>query len=227
MVARRQRLHLIRRSRSVSQGASGAETGAFLGPLFGIPGDAVSNAWRRLSGATVRPNPYTGDVPDITQQKAAHAQTLMNEGVPVQASQVSNDPYLQFANKWGGQIPGSGTGDFLDNQAQTWRNAALQRAEPGATGSLVDEPFINRNDGDIGNLYWGSTNAIPSVPSIGPSGNTIAMDFAPIRNRIPSTLDTADQARIHNAMNTIQDTFQDTGGPSPRGERSPARRFTT
>ena len=211
---------------------TGAGWGAGLGVGLGAVSDIVSNAVKRLTGGAVRTSPYPPApygsreaapgtplrVPDQDIEHARQAQQLDDEGVPLLASQVSNDPILQGANKYGSQMPFSGSGDFLQNQQQRLRNAYLQRAQPGTPASLVTPNFVDLNDQRIGTMYDNSVRAVPSVPSVDPAtGLTIDRSFAGIRSQIPSSLPSDAQAQIHGAMNDISDAFR-TGGGTVTGD---------
>ena len=201
------------------QVGTGAGWGAGISTGLGAVSDIVSNALKRLTGGVVRTDPYTpGQVPDQTIERARQATLLQGEGVPLQASQISNDPYLQFANKYGSQAPGSGSTDFLQNQQQRFRNAALRRAAPGTPASLATPNFVALHDARLDNMYDTSVRAVPSVPSVDPAtGLTIDRSFAGIRSQIPSSLPPDAQAQIHGAMNDISDAFR-TGGGTVTGD---------
>jgi hypothetical protein len=190
--------------------------GALAGTLFGVGGgalsDITSNVAKRLSGSVARLNPYTGQLLDETTQRAVQAKLLADEGVPVAGSQVSNDPLLQTTAKYGGAAPWSGTPDFLNNQAQVFRNRALQRVEPGTPASMVTKDFVTNNDARIDGMYQNSVQAVPSVPEIGPSGLPIDREFGRIRSTIPQGLTPEAQAQIHGVMNDVSDAFRNGGG---------------
>jgi len=204
--------------------------GTTVGGLFhagvGAVSDVLSNIVRRLSGSTVRVDPYTGNVPDVDIERARQATLLQHEGVPLQASQISNDPYLQFSNKVGSQAPGSGSTDFLNNQTQTFRNVALQHAEPGTPASLATPNFIQNSDTRIGQMYDNSIRAVPSIPSIGPSGLTIDREFGRIRQTIPSSMTPEAQAQVNGAMNDVEDAFRQQGGAISGGDAQRLTRST-
>ena len=186
---------------------SGIITGAAIPAAGGLATDVGSNAVRRVTGRVTPINPYDGNVLDTQRAKAEHAQVLLDEGVPISGSQVSNDPLLGAVDRYGSHIPVSGSADYAANQQQVFRNAALRRVDPTERGSIVDEPFVTRNDDAIDNMYGGSVRAVRDVPSLDANGVTIHQDFNRIRGNIPNGLTPEARDQIHGAMGDIEDAF--------------------
>ena len=186
---------------------AGAITAGVLSPATGLVLDPITNAIRRLMGNTVPVRSQTGTPYNVDTARATQGQTLLNEGVPVQASQVSPDPVLQTADKIGAPVPGSGSANFLKGQQEDFRNAALQRVDPTERGSIVDQNFIDRNDDAIGRAYDGTVRAVQNVPATAPGGLPLGVDIANIRSRIPTTLLQPEQNQINAALDHVMDEF--------------------
>ena len=119
----------------------------------------------------------TWQASDETAQRATQAQTLLNEGVPVMARQVSKDPGMLPTD-----APWSGASGDLGNQQQAYRRAALAKVTGQGNGSSTTAPSMatdqfvtdqgtriggnfqavaNRNDIDF------ATNLAPQLTSLG------------------------------------------------------------
>ena len=190
----------------------GVEGGAGSGLTFGAGGDIISNAIKRLTGGVIPVNSYTGQVNPIVENKAANAQSLINQSIPIKASQISNDPVLSFMSKYGEKLPGSGAGDFSDYQAQQARNAVIQRASPGSTSSLAGPDFIKSADANTSQMYGDTVGSVPTVPETDANGVPIRSAFNQIRADIPTTLMDPEAGQIHRALDHIQGVFDDGDG---------------
>ena len=194
------------------QVATGAIAGSAFPLVMGAGTDVVSNAIQRLRGGVVPVNPYTGKPFGDDTARADNARTLVGEGVPVQASQVSSDPILHLSDKYGSQIPGSGSPNFVQNQSEQFRNRVLQRASPGTADTNATPDFIARNDAAIDNAYGGSVQAVRSVPAVDANGVNIGTDFNRIRGNIPNGLTPEARAQINGVMGDVEDAFNRGGG---------------
>jgi hypothetical protein len=108
---------------------------------------------------------------------------------------------------------GSGTGPDITELDQNFRQAGLRFVgDTDPTASIVDQPYINRNNARIGTLYDNSIRSANNIQAVGPSGQPIGTELQMVRNAIPTTLAEGDKRMINDAVDHVQQEFINGGG---------------
>lgn len=112
------------------KGAVGAGFGLVTGAAAPLVAAGASKAARKIV------SPFTA-----SPERAAAAQTLRAEGVPVTAGQITGNRRLRFAEA---ELGGRKAADLMDNQAEKFSQAVLKRAginASKATPEVIDNAF--------------------------------------------------------------------------------------
>jgi hypothetical protein len=187
---------------------AGATTGAVVPAGVGLLTDPASNVVSRLRGNTIRTNPRIGGLPDDQIERATQAQELMNQDVPIMASQVSGDPVLQASSRYGGAVAGSGMQDFMQNQLQKYRQTVLKQAGDTTGSSLMDDATKAASDARINNLYNNSVGSVGAVPA----GRGLGLDLDAVRSQVSPGVKPEQMAQVNSLLKHVEDTFNNGGG---------------
>jgi hypothetical protein len=190
----------------------GSLTGAALGPAAGVLFDPIARAAQRLTGGYIPPDAM-GNIPDIVQEKARQARLLMNEGVPVKASQISDDPLLQVTNAVTSRVPFAGSTANISDQADAFRRAAITRMgfDPAAAGqtipSVATSSMLDAAGTRIGQQFDNLASRIN-----GPAPASLSARLTQIENDLPGQLGANELPIIQRQINNIRQTLANNNG---------------
>ena len=199
--------------------------GAVEGGAFGAGGSAlaqgIERALRTLRGTYVPPDVRTPSgtwqASDETAQRANQAQTLLNEGVPVMARQVSKDPGMMPTD-----APWSGASGDLGNQQQAYRRAALAKVTGQGNGSSTTAPSMATDQfvTDQGTRIGGNFQAVANRNDIDFAGN-LAPQLTSLGTELSGVDPATRQAIVPYLRTVTQSVSRDpvTGAPIITGQK--------